>query len=377
MGQTVSGGNISSIFTWPSNNTRVQSDDCRECDTADALKLNEDSDSRQQKNYKTLSCFRTQDAVDEACEDNHGNMPSSKKCYNFCNEEHEDDNSDCCHINHAHNSNHSCVKHYDTARSAPTDEINGNQVESVQSCSFENSNRNATSINRYVSAFTERVDKISLKDDANKEASGFKAFTVKSKRKKPNLRECNSCAKESKNNNKSGTKKKNNWMRFGSKLGKVNNTKASSNDTCSATPDSDSTCICTSYKKMDDGAKQEGDIPAPEPPIIRHNLTLGWACERVNMNRNSSPSWGVFSGGSNVYNQQQQQNRECISCEGSHCHMDLNTLAELSNIGRLPINITVTRVATQRSYAVPGSAEGNVILLSLATQNPPVIDLRR
>lgn len=375
MGQSVSSGNIPSIFTWSSDSPRSASSssnefrDCRKVESVD-----EETEDRQlRKNFNSFSCFRSYDTSDDTVEvkiietqtqniDKNVNedMPSSKKCYNFCNgdnlenSEHCADNPSLCHQNMQSSKNDSL-------------EINGNQTSPIQSSSFINSELQkrggtSTSINRYVTAFTD----MSL-DDESKDSSGFRNVAGKSneckrtpKQKKNNFRECNGCSKEPKNNNKLGAKKKSTWMRFyGSKLGKGSNTKLPTNPTTSSpSSDVDSACVCTSYKKVDDN-KQEGD----------DDILFPWKPDTTNGNQSTS-NWSLVTGTSNMLYNIPNRGNDCISCEGSHCHLEWNALADLSNIRRLPINITVTRVGPTAGSQNPGSGENNLILLSLGSQRP-------
>nr|UPQ64782.1 suppressor of cytokine signaling-like [Plectrocnemia conspersa] len=411
MGQTFSNGNLSSPFSWSS----AESSDapssptvCGKC--GNSYKESDEFDIHNSKNFNSFSCFKSNQtpveikknccqvsdtpATDqfvkkytgllldkgEACR---SGVTVPKKFYSMSNKPNNEaaDSQNC---------NYSCMKRYDLPHKNNIDEINGNQIESVQSCSSTPStpspNATPTSIDRYISAVCNQGlenlnlgDESSSNEDKSTKKGSYSKNLKRTYKQSKGKKECNECSKESKGN-KIGAKKKHTWsMKFcGSKLGKVNDGNASTSN-ASSTSDSESSCVCTAYrKKADYWEQQEAEsaapaavaaAPAPPIPRVSHNLTLGWASERLNINRGNASNWNT-STGSNVYTQQNRTGNECISCEGSHCHMDLNALAELSNIGNLPINITVARVGSNHNSQTGNSGnENNVILLSVATQN--------
>lgn len=374
MGQSVSSGNIPSIFTWSSDTPRSVSSssssneyrDCRNGESND-----EETDDRQlRKNFNSFSCFRSYDTSDDTVEvkiidtqpqntNKAEDMPSSKKCYSFCNNA---DNSE-----HSNADNPLCHQNTQSPRNDAS-EINGNQTSPIQSCSFINSDLQkrggtSTSINRYVTAFTEMSLDDESKDNGFRNAAGKSNDCKRTpKQKKNNFRECNGCSKEPKNNNKVGAKKKNTWLRFsGSKSSKSNNGKLPTNPSSSSTPDADSACVCTSYKKVE-------DKPESDPVIVDSSNLHLWKPDGTNGNQSTS-NWSLVTGTSNMLYNIPNRGNECISCEGSHCHLEWNAIADLSNI-RLPINITVTRVGSSAGSQNPGSGENNLILLSLGSQRP-------
>lgn len=255
---------------------------------------------------------------------------------------------------------------------------NGNDIEVDDQFDVARGCTKSSSIDRYMSAITDRVDRTHLNECCCDCSEVSMPNSVKSRKNRAKMTNSKSCVKQldstssgsqecfgcgSKDHKENKTEKSSKTKRwvskfYGSKVSK--NTKLSGSGTNNRSTDSgldiagssnDPSCVCTLYRKVDEPCRfsQSSDT---------NHLTLGFARDRANWQQRAPAAANTSS--ANAFHRHGE-----LSCEGSHCHESVanrqpaNQPSEY-NIGNLPLlNITVTtRVALARTDNVYGEVQG-------------------
>lgn len=371
-----------------------------------SLSSADDNPKKSRRNFD-LSCFKSDrksnQSVDkfECCSNHSGSFTSlrsrsKRKLVTRCSKSQErettftmsvhnqfDDklNADCVSLGCVRNESDSGLSNACASTSSSNrveeDIQNGNDIEVDDQFDVARGCTKSSSIDRYMSAITDRVDRTHLNECGCDCSEVSKSNSLKSRKNRTKMTNSKSCAKqmdqsssvqqecfgcsskEHKENKTEKSSKTKRWVSkfYGSKVSK--NAKLSGSGTNNRSTDSgldiagssnDPSCVCTLYRKVDEPCRfsQSSDT---------NHLTLGFARDRANWQRTPA---AANTSSANAFHRHGE-----LSCEGSHCHETAASQQPPNqqssfNISNLPsFNITVTtRVALARSDNVYGEVQG-------------------